>query len=277
MGLKWYFQRYNALEVLPMHKRAFTLIELLVVIAIIAILAAILFPVFAQAKGAAKTAACISNQKQLGLSLHMYAADVDDMTVLHETPNDVLPVTDHTVLLQRLYPYVKNADIFWDPTTGIPDLGARTKTPANPPDPDWGDWTRWHNLSVNGAGLLGYWTWPETGAKFNYGRNLGSQDNLAERAAFITTTYPGSEGWGWYQFVNSSAISPNYNDPNDFWANSVWAARGRHRDRFVTAYADGHAGSVAAKKMVVPPGGDFWACYTGERLRYWGSYWDPNF
>ena len=131
-----------------MHKRAFTLIELLVVIAIIAILAAILFPVFAQAKGAAKTAARISNQKQLGLSLHMYAADADDMTVLHETPGDIQPVTDHTMLLQRLYPYFKNADIFWDPTTGIPDLGARTKTPANPPDPDWGDWTRWHNLSV---------------------------------------------------------------------------------------------------------------------------------
>ncbi|MCB8932370.1 MAG: prepilin-type N-terminal cleavage/methylation domain-containing protein [Fimbriimonadaceae bacterium] len=60
-------------------KRAFTLIELLVVIAIIAILAAILFPVFAQAKTAAKKAVSISNQKQIGLAVIMYASDYDDI------------------------------------------------------------------------------------------------------------------------------------------------------------------------------------------------------
>lgn len=60
-------------------KRAFTLIELLVVIAIIAILAAILFPVFAQAKVAAKKATAISNQKQIGLAFMMYAGDNDDI------------------------------------------------------------------------------------------------------------------------------------------------------------------------------------------------------
>jgi len=58
--------------------RAFTLIELLVVIAIIAILAAILFPVFASAKAAAKGAACLSNQRQLGIGLSMYMGDYDD-------------------------------------------------------------------------------------------------------------------------------------------------------------------------------------------------------
>lgn len=62
-------------------KLAFTLIELLVVIAIIAILAAILFPVFAQAKLAAKKTTALSNAKQVGLSLHMYGADFDDVAV----------------------------------------------------------------------------------------------------------------------------------------------------------------------------------------------------
>ena len=60
-------------------KRAFTLIELLVVIAIIAILAAILFPVFAQAKEAAKKTQCISNQKQIGTGMILYATDTDDV------------------------------------------------------------------------------------------------------------------------------------------------------------------------------------------------------
>ena len=63
-------------------KKAFTLIELLVVIAIIAILAAILFPVFAQAKEAAKRSVCLSNMKQVGTGLYLYAGDYDDTFIL---------------------------------------------------------------------------------------------------------------------------------------------------------------------------------------------------
>ena len=62
-----------------MSRKAFTLIELLVVIAIIAILAAILFPVFAQAKLAAKKSADLSNSKQIGIGLQLYIADNDDV------------------------------------------------------------------------------------------------------------------------------------------------------------------------------------------------------
>ena len=60
---------------------AFTLIELLVVIAIIAILAAILFPVFAQARESARKTTCLSNLKQLGLGMIMYSTDYDEQAV----------------------------------------------------------------------------------------------------------------------------------------------------------------------------------------------------
>jgi prepilin-type N-terminal cleavage/methylation domain-containing protein/prepilin-type processing-associated H-X9-DG protein len=75
-------------------RRGFTLIELLVVIAIIAILAAILFPVFAQAREKARSALCVSNLKQLGLALVMYRQDYDEMNARYrfcpDLPNDPL-------------------------------------------------------------------------------------------------------------------------------------------------------------------------------------------
>jgi prepilin-type N-terminal cleavage/methylation domain-containing protein len=63
----------------PRRNKAFTLIELLVVIAIIAILAAILFPVFAQAREKARAISCLSNTKQIGLATLMYVQDYDEM------------------------------------------------------------------------------------------------------------------------------------------------------------------------------------------------------
>ncbi len=91
--------------------RAFTLIELLVVIAIIAILAAILFPVFAQAKVAAKKARVISDAKQIGLGQLMYTADSDDMFVTAVGGNSAI----FDVWSVGVLPYIKNAGIFEDP------------------------------------------------------------------------------------------------------------------------------------------------------------------
>jgi prepilin-type N-terminal cleavage/methylation domain-containing protein/prepilin-type processing-associated H-X9-DG protein len=97
-------------------KRAFTLIELLVVIAIIAILAAILFPVFAQAKAAAKGTASLSNAKQESLGMFMYSADADDMQVLHAVVNDpTSPADGHRPWTVLLAPYMKNTNILQDP------------------------------------------------------------------------------------------------------------------------------------------------------------------
>jgi len=90
-------------------KRAFTLIELLVVIAIIAILAAILFPVFAQAKGAAKRTQELSDVKQLTLGIIMYTNDSDDLLPASRIALDNSFFTSNEVEWKDVvYPYIKN-------------------------------------------------------------------------------------------------------------------------------------------------------------------------
>lgn len=97
-------------------RRAFTLIELLVVIAIIAILAAILFPVFAQAKAAAKKTQDLSNVRQLVTALMMYANDYDDRSpTTHHDLEAGETIADLYTWYQPLYPYTKSHDILRDP------------------------------------------------------------------------------------------------------------------------------------------------------------------
>ncbi len=97
------------------NRKGFTLIELLVVIAIIAILAAILFPVFAQAKEAAKKTTCLSNLKQIGTGLSIYYSDNDDMIVPWTTGANPLPpaASPNAFVLSFMHqgtlnPYIKN-------------------------------------------------------------------------------------------------------------------------------------------------------------------------
>jgi len=108
-------------------KRGFTLIELLVVIAIIAILAAILFPVFAKAREKARQTSCLSNLKELGLGGLMYAQDYDDMMFRSNNnvrvvgayllPNGQPSTSVNMLWPYQVYPYVKNVQIYNCPST----------------------------------------------------------------------------------------------------------------------------------------------------------------
>lgn len=91
-------------------QNAFTLIELLVVIAIIAILAAILFPVFAQARAKARQITCISNEKQIGLGMMMYFQDYDERAPLVRVVDNNHPIFTPQELIWKdlIYPYIQN-------------------------------------------------------------------------------------------------------------------------------------------------------------------------
>src|SRR5438045_791497 len=106
-----------------MHRRfrpAFTLIELLVVIAIIAILAAILFPVFAQAREKARMTACLSNMKQIGTGLVMYAQDYDEILpgsrVYANPGHPLFKQYDWALWVAIMSPYVKNRQVYACPS-----------------------------------------------------------------------------------------------------------------------------------------------------------------
>ncbi|MBP5273624.1 MAG: DUF1559 domain-containing protein [Abditibacteriota bacterium] len=121
-------------------KKGFTLIELLVVIAIIAILAAILFPVFAQAREKARQTQCLSNFRQIGTAFQMYASDWDEYlpssyAAMYPHFSSIMPPRDHgttnaygfvaqmagyachyLMTVGQLYPYVKNYNLFFCPS-----------------------------------------------------------------------------------------------------------------------------------------------------------------
>ncbi len=175
-------------------RRAFTLIELLVVIAIIAILAAILFPVFAQAKDAAKKSVGISNVKQLGLGYALYVGDVDDtypQSVTERTsPNYATATSADQVepypIRYKLGPYIRSGN---DLPTATSNNGGVWKDPSAPTWPvagtkEW--WTVDYGSNSNEENLpdAGKQAWYQANPDFGFNETV-TETSLAAPANFI--------------------------------------------------------------------------------------------
>jgi prepilin-type N-terminal cleavage/methylation domain-containing protein/prepilin-type processing-associated H-X9-DG protein len=260
--------------------RGFTLIELLVVIAIIAILAAILFPVFAQARESARTTSCLNNVKQLGLAVLQYIQDYDE-----QYPWAIfdLPASDpafgqpdrpwgpwrrrHTGWQHIIQPYVKNVQIFLCPTS--PDGPDHTSTdPANQTDWRVGMSHYWLNESLTGRAFMFGNFGPQKDATLNFSAvtiMLGEGPTGSQPGAVNGR----SSGWGWtdghlqntnggnsgdawndntaYQVCttknNNQAYLQDRNDSGPDWNNERRnpAPGRRHRNGSNYGFADGHA------------------------------------
>ena len=281
--------------------RGFTLIELLVVIAIIAILAAILFPVFAQAKASAKVASALSNVKQAALGLQMYSTDYDDLAVPHYgygTPTDPNQYHNTTTWVGRVSPYVKNRQIHFDPTLGIPKGDINNAQGEFFSDPFYGAgyeyrWEWVANLSLNADGysyVRGGTCTAVTGTASQ--RNLTSYEDVAQRIAIGPTTYANLP-YGWMYFLGYNASWPYidiYYTGGWSWDNLVWDSRKRYAGpKMVGAYADGHAAKFGREKFVAY----YWNSANGTNEantrsewctvvanrgidKFWGGPWTSN-
>jgi prepilin-type N-terminal cleavage/methylation domain-containing protein/prepilin-type processing-associated H-X9-DG protein len=133
-------------------KWGFTLIELLVVIAIIAILAAILFPVFARARENARRASCQSNLKQIGLGVLQYAQDYDEKYPTADWWNPTPSGTKPVGWANRIQPYLKSLQVFGCPSD------------SNALKPMWGNPAEGYYVSYAGNAYRDNVGWTESGA-----------------------------------------------------------------------------------------------------------------
>ncbi len=194
-------------------RRAFTLIELLVVIAIIAILAAVLFPVFAQAREKARAIACLSNMKQLGTSVQMYVTDYDEKMYVRASGSGANRAgaagTGNAIKWWNLLmPYAKNVNIFACPSD-----------PAPTPSPDASG-----NLTIPRSFMA---------CASAEGLTLAQLDDPAETMA-LTEKWPA---------VTDSWIEPFGGDflPNPMTPGQSHTAANRHQGGMNCTFFDGHA------------------------------------
>jgi prepilin-type N-terminal cleavage/methylation domain-containing protein len=282
-------------------KRAFTLIELLVVIAIIAILAAILFPVFAQAKAAAKITTTISGMKQMALGLQMYSNDYDDTAVFEygyadgSIPGDTDLYHYNNTWVGRIYPYVKNNSIFFDKT--IPEITDYTKYYQ---DPNYSSnyysyaWSWITSFSLNTDGysrqLYSGSSCTDYGSSTSAPRILTAISEPATRLAVTPTRYGTISNWSWMRFISYYASWPTADAyASGFsWNQLVYDARRQYGQKFIGGFADGHAGKYGNEKFVkeyvntpsqsqATSYGQWCNVMNAQNLfEFWGPYWSPN-
>jgi len=228
---------------------AFTLIELLVVIAIIAILAAILFPVFAQAKAAAKKTQSLSNVKQIGTGMHLYMGDNDDVT-----PTTYYIDGRSVDIYQTFQPYLKNMDVFFSPVwekrqpAGSPQACDNTNTPpgfyvpsADKLDKCLGYGYNWGFGIWAGGALVGAEVSTTPGNSYLPGVSATASESPADLAAF-GDTYNGRR----YTMSAIGSIFTLYDGPtkNDAL---------RHGGKLNMAFLDGHAKSTTFQGYTFNP------------------------
>ncbi|AIE86026.1 prepilin-type N-terminal cleavage/methylation domain-containing protein [Fimbriimonas ginsengisoli] len=231
--------------------RAFTLIELLVVIAIIAILAAILFPVFAQAKLAAKKTQQLSNAKQLGLAVIMYAGDSDDNTSPSwNDRNENCGWAGNVNFVKFNLPYIKNVNVFFSPVddrAGKPSsdgdwAGVFFSFAANSYHGNWGsDGFELRGtmgmISCSGEGWI-----QQTGAVSSTSVTKPAETILlGERYASDVLKIPNTANWD----APLSNFGPGVFFSGHFYTRANSIPDGTRSK--TAAYPDGPAGSVSAK------------------------------
>ena len=213
-------------------KSAFTLIELLVVIAIIAILAAILFPVFARARENARRSSCQSNLKQIAIGVAQYTQDYDEKFPLLFASLDGDTSYNSSTLdrgwVQMVQPYVKSYQIFQCPSETTP--------PA--PDPEDSQDVRLTDYFIN-RNISG----GTTAASVTSLAQLTFPSNTILNGDYLSTTTPSSAGWAATSHNGNSATSHNAACPTGtagFNRTDGSKPAERHFDGANYSFADGH-------------------------------------